>query len=88
MAHLREKIKSELESCNNLKIGTLCEQGLINLTSARNWLIRKNYFEMAKSGRSYTDIKLQLSVEYEISVSMIEKIIYQKQSHGLHRHQL
>jgi hypothetical protein len=31
---------------------------------------------LAKTGRTYTDIKLELSVDYGVSVSMIEKMIY------------
>jgi hypothetical protein len=85
MGYLSEKIKSELEACNDLKIGTLYDQGLINPASARNWLIRKKYFEMARTGRSYTDIKIELSLEYDVSVSMIEKIIYRPNNYGKQR---
>ncbi|MFN3382921.1 MAG: hypothetical protein ACK41O_25910, partial [Runella zeae] len=50
--------------------------GLLPLKEAKKWLVRKQYFDMAKTGRSYSDIKLELSVKYQLSVSSIEKLIY------------
>jgi len=45
---------------------------------AKKWLVKQHYFRMARTGRTYTDIKYELSVKYGLSVSSIEKLVYRK----------
>jgi len=78
MEATKELILSEVNQIAGIDTGKLFDIGLIPANHARKWVVRKKYFEMAKTGRTYTDIKLELSVEYGVSVSMIEKLIYRK----------
>lgn len=56
----------------------LMENGLVSRKQATKWIVKKKYYEMAKTGRKYIDIKNELSDKYEISVRTIEKLIYNK----------
>jgi hypothetical protein len=71
-------IVGEIQHFTGIDTGKLLEMGLISANHARWWVIKKKYFELAKTGRTYTDIKLELSVEYGVSVSAIEKLVYRK----------
>jgi hypothetical protein len=73
---VKDLIISEVKELAGVEAGKLFEIGLINEKHARKWVVRKKYFELAKTGRTYTDIKLELSVDYGVSVSMIEKLVY------------
>lgn len=50
--------------------------GLFTKREIKKVLIKKKYFELAKKGLSYKEIKGQLSKEFEVSVSSIEKVVY------------
>jgi len=78
MEATKELILSEVNEIAGVDTGKLFDIGLIPTNHARKWVVRKKYFELAKTGRTYTDIKLELSVEYGVSVSMIEKLVYRK----------
>jgi hypothetical protein len=74
----KDLILSEVNQIAGIDTGKLFDIGLIPPNHARNWVVRNKYFELAKTGRTYTDIKLELSVDYGVSVSMIEKLVYRK----------
>ena len=78
MDTIKDLIISEVNQITGIDAGKLFDMGLIPANHARNWIVRKRYFELAKTGRTYFDIKLELSVEYGVSISMIEKLIYRK----------
>ncbi len=71
-------IAKEIRELTGVEAEELMELGLLHPVHARKWLVRKLYFIMARTGRTYTDIKYELSVRYDISVSTIEKMIYRK----------
>ena len=54
------------------------EKGILDPYDAKKWLVKQLYYKWAKENRTYADIKYELSVKYEISVSSIEKMIYRK----------
>ena len=76
MTKQEQKIIEDIRDNFGLEVENLVRLGLLPPVSAKKWLVRALYFEYAKSGRTYIDIKLDLSVEYEISVSAIEKLVY------------
>jgi len=59
-------------------LNKLLENGLVSRKQVTKWIVKQKYYEMAKTGRTYTDIKNELSDRYEISVRTIEKLIYNK----------
>jgi len=63
-----------------LDIGDVIRRGILHVTDAKKWLVRELYFKWAKMDRerTYADIKYELSILYDISVSSIEKMIYRK----------
>ena len=71
----RQKLIEALQN-EGIEAKHYLEIGLIEEKTAKRWLIRRHYFQLAKDGRSYTDIKYELSELFEISISSIEKIIY------------
>jgi len=78
-----EKVITDIREHFGIDVGNLIKKGLLPLNAAKKWLVRELYFAYAregntieKGGRTYTDIKDQLSIDYGISVSSIEKIIY------------
>lgn len=78
MVATKDLILSEVNELAGIDASKLFDIGLIHPNHARKWVVQKKYFEMAKTGRTYTDIKLELSVEYGVSVSTIEKMVYRK----------
>lgn len=73
-----EDILIELEKMTGMDVKKLLDNGLISKKQATRWIIKQRYFEMYKSGRTYFDVKNELSVIYGMSVSAIEKMIYRK----------
>jgi len=78
-----EKVIDDIRQYFGIDVGNLIKRGLLPINAAKKWLVRELYFTYAregntieKGGRTYTDIKYQLSIDYGISVSSIEKIIY------------
>jgi hypothetical protein len=61
-----------------IDVESMIALGILDLQDARKWLVKRLYYRMAKEGRTYTDIKYELSERYDISVSVIEKWIYRK----------
>ena len=74
----KDLILGEIKEIAGIDASYLFDIGLIPADHARNWVVKHKYFQLAKTGRTYTDIKGQLSDEYGVSVSMIEKMIYRK----------
>ena len=74
---LYNKIIKDCENICELPIGDLCEKGLTDIDTIRKWLVKNLYYQMKKDEtRTFADIKYELSINYEISVSSIEKLIY------------
>ena len=74
----KDLILGEIQQLTGIDAGRLFDIGLLSPDYARKWVVKQKYFQLAKSGRTYTDIKLELSVEFGLSVSTIEKMIYRK----------
>ncbi|MCX6280187.1 MAG: hypothetical protein NT004_19155 [Bacteroidetes bacterium] len=78
-----EKVINGLRDHFGIEVEALVKNGLLPLSSAKKWLVKQLYYSYARQGntidqggRTYTDIKNELSAEYGISISSIEKIIY------------
>jgi hypothetical protein len=50
--------------------------GLIGLKEMKRTLVKYHYEKMAKGGKKYKEIKMDLSKKYGLSVSSIEKMVY------------
>jgi len=74
----KDLIIGEIKEIAGIDAGRLFEMGLIPEEHAINWVVKQKYFRLAKTGRTYVDIKNELSVEYGVSVSKIEKLVYRK----------
>ncbi len=75
----KQIIAAEIKALTGIEADALMELGLLHPGHARKWLVRQRYFDLARTGRTYTDIKYELSERYGISVSSIEKLVYRKQ---------
>ena len=82
-----EKVITDLRDHFGIEVENLIRKGLLPVSAAKKWLVKELYFTYAKEGntlekggRTYTDIKYQLSIDYDISVSSIEKLIYRGQN--------
>jgi hypothetical protein len=78
MEETKELIIDEIEQLAGINARQLFDKGLLTLEHARKWIVKQKYFQLAKTGRTYTDIKYELSLDYGISVSSIEKMVYRK----------
>ncbi len=78
METFRTLIFREIKELAGIDASQLFDMGLLTLDQARKWLVREKYFQMKKPGRTFTDIKYELSDNYGISVSAIEKLIYRR----------
>ena len=78
MEESKALIIGEIEQLAGVDAAQLFDKGLLTLDHARKWIVKQKYFLLAKTGRSYTDIKYELSIDYGISVSSIEKMVYRK----------
>ena len=74
----KDLILNEIQQLTGVDAEKLFDIGLIPAIHARNWVVKEKYYRLAKTGRTYTDIKYELSEEYKVSVSMIEKMVYRK----------
>ena len=79
MSKLSEDLSIEIRNIIGIDPSGLIEIGLIDPQYARKWVVKQKYFELAKTGRTYTDIKYELSERFGLSISSIEKLIYRKQ---------
>ena len=75
----KDLILEEIKELAGIDAGQLLENGLLTEDHARKWVVKKKYFKMAKTGRTFTDIKNELSDCFGLSVSSIEKMVYRKQ---------
>jgi hypothetical protein len=78
MEETKDLIIDEIEQLAGINARQLFDKGLLTLEHARKWIVKHKYFQLAKTGRTYTDIKYELSLDYGISVSSIEKMVYRK----------
>ena len=78
MEATKDLILDDVNRMAGIDAGRLFDIGLISANHARKWVVRQKYYQLASAGRTYTDIKLELSVDYGVSVSMIEKMVYRK----------
>lgn len=76
MTQEARKIVDDIRIHFGIDVEEVVKLNLLPAGVAKRWLVRALYFKWAKSGRTYTDIKLDLSVEYDISISAIEKLVY------------
>ena len=74
----KDLILGEIQELAGIDATLLLDNGLLTLDHAKRWVVKRKYFQLSKSGRTLTDIKYELSDEYGISVSVIEKLIYRK----------
>jgi hypothetical protein len=58
-------ILAEIQQLAGVDVKQLFDIGLISTDHARKWIIRRKYYQLAKTGRTYADIKNELSDEYE-----------------------
>ena len=72
----KDLILGEIRELAGIDAAQLFDNGLLTLDHAKRWVVKKKYFLLSKDGRTFTDIKYQLSDEYGLSVSAIEKLIY------------
>jgi len=80
-----EKVVVDLRERCGLEVEHLVVRGFLPVSTAKKWLVKELYFEYArqgntleKGGRTYTNIKNELSVIYGVSVSTIEKLVYRR----------
>ncbi len=73
-----KELSREITEMAGVEAEKLMDLGLLEPMQAKRWLVKRRYFMLAKTGRTYTDIKYELSERYGISVSAIEKMIYRK----------
>ncbi|MFZ4799985.1 MAG: hypothetical protein ACOYMA_21020 [Bacteroidia bacterium] len=78
MNEYREKIVTEVERLSQVTgINNLLDMGLTSIKELQKWLVKELYYEeKRKGGKTCIDIKYDLSDEYNVSVSQIEKLIY------------
>jgi hypothetical protein len=78
METLRE-LAGEIREKTGLEAEKMAEIGLLNERVAKKWLVKHHYHALKEqNGRTLTDIKLDLSVKYDVSVSSIEKMVYRE----------
>jgi len=80
-----EKVIIDIREHFGIDVENLVKSGLLPVSAAKKWLVKELYFTYAKEGntiekrgRTYTNIKNELSDCYGVSVSSIEKMIYRK----------
>ncbi|MBE0651488.1 MAG: hypothetical protein IH595_11700 [Bacteroidales bacterium] len=77
MEKKESEIAREIKAIAGFDTENIIKAGLITPKQAVKWIVKQKYYQMAKeSNRTYTDIKLELSVKYDVSVSSIEKMVY------------
>jgi hypothetical protein len=78
MSNFVQKLADEITTISGVDAKKMIDIGLLHPIEARRWLVRKKYYQLADGSRTYTDIKLELSEQYGLSVSSIEKLIYRR----------
>lgn len=85
MSKFTKDLAREIRQLAGIDPTRLMEIGLIDPQHARKWVVKQQYYALAKTGRTYTDIKYELSEQYGLSVSSIEKLIYRSPETGVRR---
>jgi|APCry1669188970_1035186.scaffolds.fasta_scaffold297576_2 hypothetical protein len=82
-----EKVIADLKEHYGIDVEFIVKKGLLPASAATKWLVRERYFDKAKdemnkaqNGKTYAEIKYELSDCYGVSVSTIEKLIYRRRS--------
>lgn len=78
MEVIKDLIIEEIQQLTGIDTSRLIDIGLLSPHHARKWVVIQKYYQLAKTGRKYGDIKEELSVGFGVSVSMIEKMVYRK----------
>jgi hypothetical protein len=78
MGVFKDQLAKDIEAITGVNPKPLMDLGIMSLDEARKWVVKQKYYLLAKTGRTYADIKYDLSLEYGMSVSSIEKMIYRK----------
>lgn len=79
MGKFGNELVLDIKEMTGYDVEKLMEIGLLKVSEARKWVVKEKYYSIAKeTGRSYADIKYDLSELYGMSVSSIEKMIYRK----------
>ena len=74
----RVSLAEDIRNILGTDVTPLIECGLIDPWTARKWLVKQLYILMYNDNRTLTAIKNELSDKYNISVSLIEKMVYRK----------
>jgi hypothetical protein len=70
------KAKHPELNCTGL-VAFMFESGLIEEKRALRWIIKNEYFERVKDhSKNFTEHKLDMSIEYDVSVSFVNKVLY------------
>jgi len=80
MKKFEEMIIQEIKELSGMDAKPFFEKGIVQVTEFRKWIVKQRYNELSKTTMRLTDIKADLSERYAISVSAIEKMIYQQKS--------
>ncbi|KAF0128046.1 MAG: hypothetical protein FD155_3435 [Bacteroidetes bacterium] len=80
MKKFEEMIIQEIKELSGMDAKPFFEKGIVQVTEARKWIVKQRYNELSKTTMRLSDIKADLSERYAISVSAIEKMIYQQKS--------
>ena len=78
MGQFVEHLAEEITQISGVDAKKMIEIGLLHPVEARRWLVRNKYYLLANGSRTLTEIKLELSEKYGLSVSSIEKLIYRR----------
>ena len=55
----------------------LLQLGILNINILKKWLVKELYYEAMKKGdKTCISVKYELSDEYNLSISQIEKLVY------------
>ncbi|KAF0128030.1 MAG: hypothetical protein FD155_3464 [Bacteroidetes bacterium] len=76
MGSFKEMLAKDIQERTGMNVRPMMDMGLLSLDEARKWVVRRKYYEMAKTRMTLTDIKYELAEIYGMSVSGIEKMIY------------
>ena len=73
-----KRIIKDIWTIYGIDISFFISVGMLHIDDAKNWLVRKEYERLYKTGdfKTYTEVKEYLIKRYDISLSSIEKMIY------------
>ena len=74
----KDLIIAEIQQLVGIDASQLIDIGLLSPQHARKWVVKQKYYQLAKTGRKYADIKEELSDDFGVSVSTIEKLVYRR----------